>query len=120
MVLQDLPALASLGPGPVRYCLLLQTKVIQSSWFKRQDVGFKLPAHQFKENLLQQQCLLGCFHKLPWEMMGPLKGLIIDRHVQFPKQVNLKSECYFFLVSFELLRRKRTFYYDSHCSPHAT
>ena len=83
-------------------------------------MGCKLPAHQFKENLLQQQCLLGYFRKPPWKMLGPLKGLIIDRHVQFPKHVKLKSEGYFFLVTFELLRRERTFQYDSHRSPHAT
>lgn len=104
------PALASPGSGPMRYCLLLQSKVIQSSSFKRQDVGCKLPAHRFKGNLLQQQCLLGCFPKPPWLVMGPLKGLIIDRHVQFPKHVNLKSECYFFLLTFEFLCSTGTFY----------
>jgi hypothetical protein len=32
---------------------------------------------------------------LPGEILGPLLGLRIDRHIQFPKHVNLKSECYF-------------------------
>ena len=39
-------------PGPVRDCLLLESIVIQSAPFKRQDVGCKLPAHQFRGNLL--------------------------------------------------------------------
>lgn len=73
-----------------------------------------------KENYFKQQCLLGCFPKPHWEVVGPLKGLIIDRHIQFPKHVNLKSECYFFLLTFELRCRRGTFYYCSPCSRHAT
>lgn len=98
------------GPGPVRRCLLFQTKVTQSTAFKRQDVGCKLPACRFKGNLPWQHCLLGCFPKPPWEVTGHLKGLIIDTHVQFPKYANLKSECYFSLVTFELLCRAQIFY----------
>lgn len=105
--------------GPMRSCLLLQSKVTQSPSFKRQDVGCKPPAPLFKGNLLQQQCLLGCFPKHPWLTKGPLKGLIIGRHVQFPKHVNLRSECYFFFLTFELLCSRGTFYCHSHCSPHA-
>lgn len=56
--LQDLmafhspPVPASPGPGAMRFCLLLQTKVIQGTSFKRQDVGCELPDHGFKGNLL--------------------------------------------------------------------
>lgn len=38
----------------------------------------------------------GMFSQASLEGTGPLKRLRIDRHIQFPKHVNLKSECYFF------------------------
>lgn len=37
----------------------------------------------------------GMFPQTPWEGMEPVKGLIIDRHMQFSKHVTVKSEAIF-------------------------
>lgn len=71
-------------------------------FIQKAGCGLQASGSGFKGKWLQQQCLLGCFPKPPWEGMEPVKGLIIDRHIQFSKHVNVKSEAIFPLATFEL------------------
>lgn len=85
---------SAFGPQVYTLCLFchcfVRPKSIQGTWFKRQEVASKLPAHPFKGNISSDAISLG--NSSPCSF----GGLITDRHVQFPQHVNLKRECYFF------------------------